>query len=109
MTTTIDRLLNNGRVVTHARVVVYTTSPLSPNTPMSDNYLAAGGSLCLNMRADWDKAAEAWDTKGILDYLTHIYTQTNSSIGYWDYPVPGISVGQICTLLWAGGGSGCRY
>ncbi|KAH9203182.1 hypothetical protein DL95DRAFT_399605 [Leptodontidium sp. 2 PMI_412] len=64
------------------------------------------------------KGAEAWDTKGILDCSTHTYTQTNSCIEYWDYLVPGISIGQICTLLWnkerdsyemSGGGSGCRY
>jgi len=124
MTTTIDKLLNDGRIVTQARVVVHTTGPLGPNTPMSDNHwsiyllLAAGGSLRLNMRADWDEAAEAWDTTGILDCSTHTYIQTNSCIEYWDYPVPGISIGQICTLLWnkerdayemSGGGSGCRY
>ncbi|KAH6691823.1 hypothetical protein BKA61DRAFT_625250 [Leptodontidium sp. MPI-SDFR-AT-0119] len=91
MATTIDKLMKDGRIVTHARVVVHTTGPLGPNTPMSDNHwsiyllLSKGGSLRLNMRADWDDEAEAWDTKGILDCSTHTYTQTNSCIEYWDY------------------------
>ena len=58
MTTTIDKLLDDRRVVTQARVVVHTTGPLSPNTLMSDNHwsiyllLTGGGSLRLNMRAN---------------------------------------------------------
>lgn len=79
MLTTIDKLLNDRRVVTQARVVVHTTGPLGLNTLMSDNHwsiyllLAEGGSLRLNIRVNWDEAAEAWDTTGILDCLTHTY------------------------------------
>jgi hypothetical protein len=124
MATTIDNFLNDGRVVNQARVVVHTTGALGPNTPMSDNhwsiYLLLGPrvSFRLNMSANWDQAADAWDTIGTLLCSTHNYVTTNSGIGYWDYSVPGISVGQICTLLWnkerdayemSGGGSGCRF
>ena len=58
-----------------------------------------GGSVCLNMRANWDEEADAWDTRGMLECSTYTYTKTNSCIQHWDYPVPDISIGQICTLL----------
>lgn len=88
ITTTIDKLLEDRRIVTQARVVVHTTGPLSLNTPISDNHwsiyllLAKGGSLRLNMRADWDEDAEAWNTEGILDCSIHTYVKTNSYIEF---------------------------
>jgi len=102
VTTTVDGLRTDGRVVKWIGVVVHTTGPLGPNAPMSYNhwsiylrYKNDEGSLRLNMRADWDDEAEAWDTTGILEYSTHTYTMTNSRIGNWDYAVPDISVGRI--------------
>ena len=108
-----------------ARVVVYTTGPLNLNTPMSDNHqsiyllLAKNqGSLRLNMRGEWDDKKDMWNTTGILECTTYAYTMTTSRIDNWDYKVPDITVGWICTLLWnkerdaynmSGGGSGCRW
>ena len=65
MTTTINKLLNDERTVTQARVVIHTTGPLGPSTPMSDDQwsiyllLVKGRSLRLNMRVGWDEDAEA--------------------------------------------------
>ncbi|KAG9231499.1 hypothetical protein BJ875DRAFT_498264 [Amylocarpus encephaloides] len=123
--TTIDSLLRDGRIVKSVKVVVHTTGAIGPNTPMSNNHwsiylLLANnkGSLRLNMRAEWDDTTEAWNTTGILECSTHAYTLTHSAIGSWDYTVPDVTVGWICTLLWneerdtydmSGGGSGCRW
>ncbi|KAH7305399.1 hypothetical protein BKA65DRAFT_520903 [Rhexocercosporidium sp. MPI-PUGE-AT-0058] len=82
ITTTIDKLLNDRRVMTQARVVVHTTGPLGPNTPISDNHwsiyllLAADisiGQICTLL---WNKERDAYKMSG-----------GGSGCRYWVYSI----------------------
>lgn len=115
----MTEIQNNTSIVTQVRVVAHTTGTMGPNTPMSENHwsvyllLAGGGSVRMNMRADYG------DSTGRLEWSILAYTDSNSRLQHWDYPVAqGITVKLIYELIryngrdhyWMSrGGSGCRW
>ncbi|TAQ83219.1 hypothetical protein B7494_g8458 [Chlorociboria aeruginascens] len=121
--TTFDNLLEDERIVVSARVVVHTTDLMAPNSPMSDNHWSIYlllennmGSIRFNMReGSGAEVDNQQNTTRVLECTTHQDAMPSSRLDSWDYAVPGIDVGWMCTVLWnqvyelSGGGSGCRW
>jgi hypothetical protein len=107
----------DGRYVEKVRVVVHTRGSRSPKgvNHWSIYLILANNesSVRINMRS------EVEDPKGIFEVTSHTYTDCNSRIEFWDFPVDGsVPVASFYGLVYALGrhrylmtrdDSGCRW